>query len=129
MFYTIGQRKGIGIGGGYGNKESPWYVAEKDIDNNNLIVVQGNDHPLLYSQKLLAGQLHWIGGYPLDEGKYITAKIRYRQEDQCCTISYESDNTCVITFDKKQFAVTPGQSIVFFIKEQCLGGGIIEKKI
>ena len=129
MFYTIGQRKGIGIGGGYGEMESPWYVAEKDMNNNNLVIVQGHDHPLLYSQKLRAGQLHWIGGNPPDEGKYVTAKIRYRQQDQSCTISYEENNTSIVTFDKDQFAVTPGQSIVFFCYEECLGGGVIEEKL
>ena len=129
MFYTIGQRKGIGIGGGYGKMESPWYVAEKDMNNNNLVIVQGHNHPLLYSQKLRAGQLHWIGENPPDEGKYVTAKIRYRQQDQSCTISYEENNTSVVTFDKDQFAVTPGQSIVFFCYEECLGGGVIEEKL
>ena len=129
MFYTIGQRKGIGIGGGYGKMESPWYVAEKDMNNNNLVIVQGHDHPLLYSQKLRAGQLHWIGGNPPDEGKYVTAKIRYRQQDQSCTIGYEKNNTSIVTFDKDQFAVTPGQSIVFFCYEECLGGGVIEEKL
>ena len=129
MFYTIGQRKGIGIGGGYGKMESPWYVAEKDMNNNNLVIVQGHDHPLLYSQKLRAGQLHWIGENPPDEGKYVTAKIRYRQQDQSCTIGYEKNNTSIVTFDKDQFAVTPGQSIVFFSYEECLGGGVIEEKL
>ena len=129
MFYTIGQRKGIGIGGGYGKMESPWYVAEKDMNNNNLVIVQGHNHPLLYSQKLRAGQLHWIGENPPDEGKYVTAKIRYRQQDQSCTISYEENNTSIVTFDKDQFAVTPGQSIVFFSYEECLGGGVIEEKL
>ena len=129
MFYTIGQRKGIGIGGGYGEMGSPWYVAEKDMNNNNLVIVQGHDHPLLYSQKLRAGQLHWIGGNPPDEGKYVTAKIRYRQQDQSCTINYEENNTSIVTFDKDQFAVTPGQSIVFFCYEECLGGGVIEEKL
>ena len=129
MFYTIGQRKGIGIGGGHGKMESPWYVAEKDMNNNNLVIVQGHAHPLLFSQKLRAGQLHWIGENPPDEGKYVTAKIRYRQQDQSCTISYEENNTSIVTFDKDQFAVTPGQSIVFFCYEECLGGGVIEEKL
>ncbi len=129
MFYTIGQRKGIGIGGGYGKNESPWYVAAKNIKTNDLVIVQGHDHPLLYSKKLRAEQLHWIGENPPEERTWITAKIRYRQEDQSCTITYEGDNSCVVTFDKDQFAVTAGQSIVFFTDEECLGGGVIEEKL
>ncbi|MDP6684924.1 MAG: tRNA 2-thiouridine(34) synthase MnmA [Candidatus Marinimicrobia bacterium] len=129
MFFTIGQRKGIGIGGGHGKKELPWYVVEKDIKTNDLVVVQGHDHPLLHSQKLRAGQLHWIGEISPNEDNFVSAKIRYRQKDQPCTLSYEENASCIVTFDKKQFAVTPGQSIVFFCNEQCLGGGIIEEKL
>ena len=129
MFYTIGQRKGIGIGGGFGKKEQPWYVAEKDLKSNQLIIVEGRDHPLLYSKNLFAGKLHWIGETPPEDGFNCMAKIRYRQIDQSCQLTLENDNTCIVSFEKDQFAITPGQSIVFFSGEECLGGGIIEKKL
>ncbi len=129
MFYTIGQRKGIGIGGGFGKKEKPWYVAEKDLKSNQLIIVQGRNHPLLHSRKLFAGKLHWIGETPPENGFNCMAKIRYRQIDQSCQLTLEKDNSCIVSFEKDQFAITPGQSIVFFSGEECLGGGIIEKKL
>jgi len=129
MFYTIGQRKGIGVGGGHGKYESPWYVAEKDMGSNELVIVQGHDHSLLYSNKLRASNLHWIKGEPPTENKPYTAKIRYRQEDQSCTINKKDKNNFIITFKNDQFAITPGQSVVFYSGEICLGGGIIEEKL
>lgn len=126
MYYTLGQRKGIGIGGGYGITEEPWYVVKKDLDNNNLVIGQGHDHPGLYSKNLTAGQLHWITSVPSKLPFECTAKIRYRQKDQACTITGIENGIVNITFTENQFAPTPGQSVVFYDGEQCLGGGIIE---
>ncbi len=125
MYYTLGQRKGIGVGGGHGTTEEPWYVIKKDLDNNNLVIGQGHDHPSLYSKNIKAGQLHWITSapcIPLD----CTAKIRYRQKDQRCRITSIENEITDIKFSENQFAPTPGQSVVFYNGEQCLGGGIIE---
>ncbi|MEE8340822.1 MAG: tRNA 2-thiouridine(34) synthase MnmA [Candidatus Neomarinimicrobiota bacterium] len=126
MYYTLGQRKGIGVGGGYGATEEPWYVVNKDIDKNHLVIGQGHDHPGLYSNNIKAGQLHWITSVPTKIPAECTAKIRYRQKDQICTITAINNGIATITFTEDQFAPTPGQSIVFYDGEQCLGGGIIE---
>ena len=125
MYYTIGQRKGLGIGGLQNADESPWYVVDKDLDGNILIVAQGQDHPRLYHNTLETCQIHWINGN--ESGlKNCTAKIRYRQPDQQCSIETASDERHIIHFDQPQRAITPGQSIVFYQGEVCLGGGIIE---
>ena len=129
MFYTIGQRKGIGIGGGFGVEGLPWYVATKDITTNELVVVQGINNPLLYSNKLRGSNLNWIKGEAPETNKSYNAKIRYRQTDQRCQLNILNDNNFIVTFDKDQFAITPGQSIVFYCEEICLGGGIIEEKL
>ena len=126
MYYTIGQRKGLGIGGGYGESNSPWYVIEKIMDKNILRVCQGNNHPLLYSNIITASQLHWISGAAPDKEKQLAAKIRYRQKDKTCKIEPASDNSAVIYFDEPVFAAAPGQSVVLYDGEVCLGGGIIE---
>ena len=126
MYYTLGQRKGIGVGGGHGATEEPWYVIKKDLDNNNLVIGQGHDHPGLYSRNLQAGQLHWITSAPIKIPFKCTAKIRYRQKDQNCTITAIEKGIANIIFAENQFAPTPGQSVVFYNGEQCLGGGIIE---
>ena len=125
MFYTLGQRKGLGIGGRQNAAETPWYVIEKDIDNNVLIVAQGQDHPRLYHNTLETRTIHWIN----DTSKApatCTAKIRYRQPDQSCTIEARSTGRQIINFAEPQRAITPGQSVVFYQGEVCLGGGIIE---
>lgn len=127
MYYTFGQRKGIGVGGGHGKTEEPWYVIEKDLDNNNLVIGQGHDHPGLYSKNIKAGQLHWITTEPSKIPLDCTAKIRYRQKDQACTITTIENGIANIKFTENQFAPTPGQSVVFYDGEQCLGGGIIEQ--
>ncbi|NQV37143.1 MAG: tRNA 2-thiouridine(34) synthase MnmA [Candidatus Marinimicrobia bacterium] len=125
MYYTLGQRKGIGVGGGHGEKEAPWYVADKDLEKNHLIIVQGREHPALYDSGLVADQLHWIISPPVEFPFTCTAKIRYRQQDTPCTILSSINNQITVQFDSPQFAVTPGQSIVLYQKDECLGGGII----
>ena len=124
MFYTLGQRQGLGIGGVKTGSDEPWYTLGKDLDNNVLIVGQGADHPLLVTDHLSASQVHWINGLP---GKTFrcTAKTRYRQPDQHCTVEIHND-ICRVHFDEPQRAVTPGQSVVFYQGDVCLGGGIIE---
>lgn len=126
MYYTLGQRQGLGIGGS-GNGE-PWFVAEKDLERNILYVVQGDTHPSLYSTGLIASDLNWIAGadkLPTDSFK-CTAKFRYRQPDQGVTVSRREDGTLYVQFDQPQKAITPGQAVVFYDGELCLGGGVIE---
>ena len=135
MYHTLGQRKGLGIGGrrtsGKTDSHSgkPWFAAQKDLQNNRLIVVQGKDHPLLYSQSLTASDLHWVSGQPPQTPFHCTAKTRYRQPDQGCVITVietsAQNSQCMVEFDSPQFAVTPGQSVVFYDGEICLGGGVI----
>ncbi|WNO11250.1 tRNA 2-thiouridine(34) synthase MnmA [Teredinibacter sp. KSP-S5-2] len=128
MYHTIGQRQGLGIGGVKGAKEEPWFVAEKNLDTNTLIAVQG-DHPLLYAPALEAEQIHWINNETKPDGFRCTAKTRYRQPDQHCTLSYTDDNNILVTFDEPQRAITPGQSVVFYDKDICLGGAVISRAI
>jgi tRNA-uridine 2-sulfurtransferase len=125
MYHTIGQRQGLGIGGVKGADEAPWFVAAKDLERNALIAVQG-DHPLLYSDALTASQPHWINGAPAGSEFRCTAKIRYRQDDQACRVRVTNDRLQV-TFDRPQRAVTPGQSVVFYQGDHCLGGAVIER--
>jgi tRNA-specific 2-thiouridylase len=125
MYYTIGQRQGIGIGGKSDSSGEPWYVAEKDLAHNVLIAVQG-DHPLLYKKQLKASQLHWISGQAPEKSFQCKAKIRYRQADQACHVSLSGNNSAEVVFEIAQRAVTPGQSIVFYQNDICLGGGIIQ---
>lgn len=126
MFYTLGQRQGLGIGGGHGEKEEPWYVIDKNIEKNELIVGQGHDHPNLFHEHLVVDDLHWVSGSTPDQ-KELKAKIRYRQADQVCTIENQGSKLNV-SFSKPQFAVTPGQAIVFYKGKTCLGGGTIENR-
>ena len=123
-FYTIGQRQGLGIGGDKNSSGEPWFVAGKDMEKNRLIVVQGHDHPLLLSRRLTALNAHWIiGTAPLIDHPYV-AKTRYRQADAACRIT--SDVHCSVVFDEPQWAVTPGQSVVLYEGDVCLGGAVIE---
>jgi len=126
MYYTIGQRKGLHIGGKQQGDGHPWYVADKLVDKNILIVVQGNTHPLLYKTQLHASKLHWISGSPPAIPFHCSAKTRYRQADEACTISQLDSNECIVEFEQPQWAITPGQSVVFYQGEVCLGGGIID---
>ena len=119
-FYTIGQRKGIGIGGA----GEPWYVAGKDLPANKLIVVQGHDHPLLMKRSLQAADTSWVAGAP-PEGSAHSAKTRYRQADAPCTLSRVMESEIRVEFPTPQWAVTPGQSVVLYDGEACLGGGVI----
>ncbi|PSU35163.1 tRNA 2-thiouridine(34) synthase MnmA [Photobacterium lutimaris] len=131
MYHTLGQRKGLHIGGqkGGGGNEEPWFVVDKDVERNVLIVGQGKDHPRLKSDGLVAAQLHWVDRQPIREPFKCTVKTRYRQQDIPCTVIPVDDETIKVIFDEPQIAVTPGQSAVFYSGEVCLGGGIIEKRI
>lgn len=133
MYYTLGQRGGIGIGGVKDRPEEPWFVLQKDLENNQLIVGQGHENPLLMSQSLTAYKLDWVERVAppaifSPEGLKCMAKTRYRQPDQSCTVFVDSEDASRINvvFDEPQRAVTPGQSAVFYIDEVCLGGGVIE---
>jgi tRNA-specific 2-thiouridylase len=125
MYYTLGQRQGLGIGGRKGHTESPWYVARKNLESKTLTVVQGHDHPLLYSTGLRANDSHWISTRP-DSGTRLAAKTRYRQKDQPCTITMDEQGNFELIFDAAQRAVTPGQFAVIYDGEWCLGGGVID---
>ena len=127
-YYTIGQRKGLGVGGGHGNNQKAWYVSEKDFKNNTLIISQGSNHPSLFHKNLSADSLHWISGYPPSQNTNLYAKIRYRQKDQECNITTLGETSCNVQFSVPQFAVTPGQSVVFYDGDVCLGGGIINDR-
>lgn len=124
MFYTIGQRQGLQIGGKKGKSELPWYVANKDLKRNVLIVVQGDQHPALFKPYLIAEATHWISTIP-ELPLTAHAKTRYRQPDQACTIEQLNTNQLKVTFAEPQRAITPGQSVVFYQDDFCLGGGII----
>lgn len=125
MFYTLGQRQGLKIGGQKNYDASPWYVVAKELSRNVLIVAQG-EHPLLYSQTLTADQLHWVSGSIPVADFTCTAKIRYRQTDELCRVTLQDNNQCKVTFSSPQRAITPGQSVVFYQENICLGGGIIQ---
>ncbi|WP_314186966.1 tRNA 2-thiouridine(34) synthase MnmA [Aggregatibacter kilianii] len=129
MYHTLGQRKGLGIGGVKGASEDAWYVVEKDLVNNELIVAQGHDHSALLSTGLIAQQLHWVDRQPIREPLRCTVKTRYRQTDVPCIIKPIDDESIKVIFDEPQIAVTPGQSAVFYLNEVCLGGGIIEQQL
>ena len=129
MYHTLGQRKGLGIGGVKGATEEAWYVVEKDLVNNELIVAQGHDHSALLSTGLIAQQLHWVDRQPIREPLRCTVKTRYRQTDVPCTIEPIDDESIKVIFDEPQIAVTPGQSAVFYLDEVCFGGGIIEQQL
>jgi len=129
MYHTLGQRKGLLIGGMKEYGEEPWYVVDKDIERNVLIVGQGANHPRLYSTGLLANQLHWVDRKGPGKAIKCSVKTRYRQQDIPCQITPNTDGSLLVEFDEPQKAVTPGQSAVFYQNEMCLGGGIIENYI
>ncbi|NQD38173.1 tRNA 2-thiouridine(34) synthase MnmA [Permianibacter sp. IMCC34836] len=126
MYHTLGQRKGLGIGGLKGADESPWFVVAKDLQRNVLLVTQGHDDSYLMSTALHAGQLHWVAGKPPAPSFDCTAKVRYRQQDVACSVRVRDDGTVDVSFPEPQRSVTPGQSLVLYAGAVCLGGGIIE---
>jgi tRNA-specific 2-thiouridylase len=125
MYYTLGQRNGLRIGGRRDAGTGPWYVVGKDVGANVLYLAQGVDNHWLYSTRLVAGELSWVAGAPPAGEFRCSAKTRYRQADQSCTVRVSNDR-CEVVFDEPQRAVTPGQSVVFYRDEECLGGGIID---
>ena len=127
MYYTLGQRKGLGIGGGFGSSGEPWFVAKKDLAKNILYVVQGEKQPALYSVGLSADQINWVAGQPPTEAFACHAKFRYRQPDQGVKVEITGADSCRVVFDEPQKAVTPGQFVVFYQGEECLGGGPIRE--
>lgn len=129
MYYTLGQRQGLGIGGRQDSNEEPWYVVDKNTQTNTLIVAQGTNHPRLYSQGLICKKIHWLKDVTDDLPLTCYAKTRYRQPEQACMISPENNNQHVVMFSNPQRAVTPGQFIVFYDKNRCLGGATIEEII
>ncbi len=132
-FYTLGQRKGIGIGGlkerrgeRGGSEHAPWFVARKDMAANTLTVVQGHEHPWLLSDRLTADEASWVAGRPPPPGRY-SAKTRYRQTDAACALAGLAADAFILDFDSPQWAVTPGQSAVLYVGDICLGGGVIAR--
>jgi tRNA-specific 2-thiouridylase len=130
MFHTLGQRKGLGIGGLKGSAQAgehdAWYVAGKDLAANILYVVQGHEHPALMQDRLTAANLSWVSGRMPHTHWVYTAKTRYRQEDAACELEAVDENRCEIAFGSPQWAVTPGQSVVLYESLVCLGGGVIQ---
>ncbi|MEE4462841.1 tRNA 2-thiouridine(34) synthase MnmA [Azotobacter chroococcum] len=125
MYHTIGQRQGLGIGGMKNAADDPWYVLAKDLARNVLVVGQGNQHPWLFSRALLASEMFWVNPLDFPLPQRLTAKVRYRQSDQACTLEKTAEGFRIL-FDEPQRAVTPGQSVVLYDGEICLGGGVIE---
>jgi len=126
MYHTIGQRQGLGIGGVKGASEAPWYVVEKDLERNVLIIAQGTKHPSLFKKGLQLSEIHWINGQQPELPYRCMAKTRYRQPDQACTLIAHDEGYHML-FDEPQRAITPGQSLVIYDGGICLGGGIIEQ--
>ena len=126
-FYTLGQREGLGIGGTRGGSDAPWFVAGKDRARNALIVVQGRDDARLYSKTVETGAMHWIAGTAPAPGQPLTAKTRYRMVDAACRIEPIGAGRWRVRFGQPQWAPTPGQYLVLYSGETCLGGGVIEK--
>ena len=130
-YYTLGQRHGLHIGGASDRPEDAWYVAAKDAARNELIVVQGHEHPLLKSRALVATNAHWIGPPPREweqrEPLRCQAKIRYRQPDQACTVTRTAESSFEAQFDEPQRSPTPGQFIVLYDGDRCMGGATIER--
>jgi tRNA-uridine 2-sulfurtransferase len=129
MFYTLGQRKGLGLGGQANQPELPWYVIGKNLKTNQLVVGQGHDHPMLLNHSLTCHDIHWIAATQLTLPLQCAAKIRYRQVESPCTVYQHSDDCLKVVFEDPQWAITPGQSIVFYLDELCLGGAIIKQPL
>ncbi|MCP5144700.1 MAG: tRNA 2-thiouridine(34) synthase MnmA [Gammaproteobacteria bacterium] len=130
FYYTLGQRQGLGIGGVRNAPEEPWYVLDKRVTDNVLVVGQGHDHPALLSCGLRADTLSWIAGHAPGQRFDCTARIRHRQHVQACHVSLsDDDDVCTVMFESQQRAVAPGQSVVFYQGDICLGGGVIATRI
>jgi len=125
MYYTLGQREGLGIGGVRGAPEEPWFVAAKDMAENILYVVQGHDHAALQSASLVAADLSWVSDRPPHMHWVYAAKTRYRQPDAACQVERVTPDECEVIFAAPQWAATPGQSVVLYESRVCLGGGVI----
>ncbi len=125
MFYTLGQRQGLGIGGLREHDDTPWYVLDKDLENNVLLVGQGHDNPRLHRKHLNAHDMHWVSDKTPAAHFYCTAKVRYRQQDQAVRISVIDEQHIRAEFSDTVRAATPGQSLVLYDGERCLGGGVI----
>ena len=125
MYYTLGQREGLGIGGVRGAPEEPWFVAAKDLERNVLSVVQGHDHSSLFNDQLEAADLSWVSGRTPHTRWVYAAKTRYRQPDAACQVERVDTSGCSIEFAAPQWAITPGQSLVLYESRVCLGGGVI----
>lgn len=126
MYYTLGQRQGLGIGGLDTAAEEPWYVLSKDINTGQLLVGQGHDHPTLYRQQLRAHNLYWCADTAPAARFECAAKIRYRQQDQAAAVTLSADGAQLqVEFSEPVRAITPGQSLVLYDGDRCLGGGII----
>ena len=128
MFYTMGQRQGLGIGGQQNLPDAPWYVSEKNTESNTLFVVQGREHESLLHNKLMTQDFHWISGHAPSKQNNLKAKTRYRQEDQACSLRKIDNYSYEISFEEPQWAITPGQSVVLYQDDICLGGGIINQR-
>lgn len=122
MYYTLGQRHGLNIGG----PGDAWYVAAKDVERNELLVVQGHDHPAMQTQTVVASGADWVSGTAPRPGSIVTAKTRYRQQDQSCTVVSVEGSEITVMFDQPQRAVTPGQALVLYSERRCLGGATIQ---
>jgi len=129
MFHTVGQRKGLGIGGRKDGNDEPWFVVDKLLDSNTLLVAQGHNHPALFAQGLNAQSLHWITANPGEASFRCTARTRHRQQDEPCIVQLHDDDSCRVIFDQPMRAIAPGQYVVFYDEEICLGGGVIESAI
>jgi tRNA-specific 2-thiouridylase len=127
FFFTLGQREGLHIGGVRGREAAPWYVVDKDVGGNVLVVDQGSDTPYLQSTTLHTENAHWIAGAPPAARFDCTAQTRYRQHDEACTVQVRDDGTLAVAFSRPQRAVTPGQSLVLYDGEECLGGAVIAR--
>ncbi len=128
-YYTLGQRQGLGVGGRRDGERLPWFVAGKDFERNALVVVQGRDHPTLYRRDVFAANMHWIAGIapPSRTLARVAAKTRYRMNDASCGVTIDSRGGAHAVFESPQWVPTPGQYLVLYDGDVCLGGGVIER--